>query len=75
MNIAQRMLEALRTGVAVDTTEQEVLQHLRAVGALDATEMAHVEYGCVEHGVVHVNGERRGWVEMDPAEPNVVHFL
>lgn len=74
MNVYQQMLTALETGVGVDTTEQAVLAALRAAGALAPDEAAHVEYGCLEHGVVHVNGEHRGWIEVDPANPTEIHF-
>lgn len=74
-NCYQNMLAALADGdqpsSRIDACENVVLAELRARGALGRDEGAHVEYGCVEHGIVHVYGEKVGWLEIDPATGEV----
>lgn len=74
--VAACMLAALDTETDVDTTEQAVIQFITQQGAMKPSESAHVEYGCLEHNVVHVCvwdeamvGHR--WVELDPTSDGV----
>lgn len=48
--------------------ELRILHELRAQGSLNNEIPAHIEYGCVEHGVIHVCcfAEPEYWLELDP---------
>lgn len=68
--VAACMLAALETGTHVDLCEQETIMFLRDQKFIQAEWSAHVEYGCLEHGIVHVcawNGFSDVWIEIDPA--------
>jgi hypothetical protein len=70
--LAKEMIAALvsQDGHRVDAAEAAILKHLQRTGQLECT-MSHVEYGCVEHGTVHVCSwdeatNITSWLEVDP---------
>ena len=68
--VAACMLAALESGTEVDATERAVLRFMVERGFIKPDAPAHVEYGCLEHGVVHVSAwddaNRDMWFEIDP---------
>lgn len=78
--VAACMLAALESETEVDTTEKAVLEYLRDLGLLPAG-TGSVEYGCLEHGVVHVSffytddmSEIASWWCIDPEDGTISEF-
>ena len=78
--VAACMLAALESETEVDATEKAVLEYLRHLGLLPAG-TGSVEYGCLEHGVVHVSffytddiSELPTWWCIDPEDGTISLF-
>jgi hypothetical protein len=73
--VAACMLTALETRTGVDAAEDAVIKFLMDQGTIQESDCPHVEHGCLEHGVVHVNvwdgvsmdASKDKWIEIDPA--------
>lgn len=76
--VAACMLAALETETHVDTTEQAVLKFMVARGLIKPDAPAHVEYGCLEHGFVHVcawdDANKDRWWGLDPATGEIGEY-
>lgn len=78
--VAACMLAALESETEVDATEQAVLSYLSGLGVIPEGSGA-VEYGCLEHGLVHVYfyrtadlSESASWVCIDPEDGTISEF-
>lgn len=77
--VAACMLAALESETEVDATERAVLEYLRDLGLLPAG-TGSVEYGCLEHEVIHVSfypspeASTSQWVCIDPEDGTISSF-